>query len=266
MEPRARAALDYLTANMDSYGAWHSTQATIMTLKALLLYAERWSAAARGTLLVRVDGHPAQQLSLDGKSALLRFLQLPAGASLGSHEVDLSFRGEGELEYQLRGSYYQPHRPRAESPPSAESLVKILEQGPSPRLAALRVDCVLDETRLPVNGTLYEQIRVQTSTPLDLPMVTAGLPPGFELDIDDLETLVRSRRIEKFQVLPREVVFYLRRIAPEHPLLLPLRLTARLPGRVSVPPPTVYEYYRPEHRAVGQPILVTVDRQSMSRF
>src|SRR5262249_9103726 len=106
---------------------------------------------------------------------------------------------------------------------------------------------------------LYAHVQVSSNTKdvVDMPIVTAGLPPGFEPDQDALDALVRERHVEKVQRTPREVIFYLRRLDPGQTIRLPLRLTAKFPVRAQVPAPTAYEYYRPERRATGSPLLVT---------
>jgi hypothetical protein len=64
--------------------------------------------------------------------------------------------------------------------------------------------------------------------------------------------------VERFQRRPHEVLFHLRSLTSAKPLLLPLRLKARLPGRVLVPPPTLRETHYPEHLITGLPVEVTV--------
>lgn len=53
-----RKALAYITAKKDATGAWGSTQATIMALRALLLASEKGTADLRGTVEIVVNGKP----------------------------------------------------------------------------------------------------------------------------------------------------------------------------------------------------------------
>jgi hypothetical protein len=57
--------------------------------------------------------------------------------------------------------------------------------------------------------------------------------------------------VEKVQRTPREVIFYLRALEPRRPITLEVPLVPRIPSRAQLPAPTVYEYYKPERKAVG---------------
>jgi alpha-2-macroglobulin-like protein len=93
---------------------------------------------------------------------------------------------------------------------------------------------------------------------VDMPIVTAGLPPGFDVDGAELERLVKSGAVQKVQRTPRELIFYLTRLEAGQAQAITLHLRSRFPAQVQVPPPTVYEYYRPERKAIGAPVIVTV--------
>src|SRR5260370_1491982 len=55
----ARKAMAYIAAKKDASGAWGTTQATIMALRALLLATEKGAAAGRGTLEGLLKGKAA---------------------------------------------------------------------------------------------------------------------------------------------------------------------------------------------------------------
>jgi uncharacterized protein YfaS (alpha-2-macroglobulin family) len=59
----------------------------------------------------------------------------------------------------------------------------------------------------------------------------------------------------------RTVDVYLPALDENATLELPLRLIARQPGRVTMPPATVYAYYEPEIRASTPPRELTVVRR-----
>ncbi|MSP62505.1 MAG: hypothetical protein EXR72_19670 [Myxococcales bacterium] len=244
--PRARVerAIGYLLGAKDSWGSWHSTQATIRSLKALLDYQAQKRGEGRGKVTITVGGEPVATLAIDGANDALQVLDLgKIAAHGGAHDVALRYDGTGEIAYQLTARYYQPRL----APAAAPGLT-----------AELAVETRLEHAELAVGGRITEEVRVTSREAVDMPIVTAGLPPGFDVDGDALDALVKSRVVEKVQRTPREVIFYLRALEAGRPLTLPLHLTARFPARVLVPPPTVYEYYRPERKAAGEPVLVTV--------
>src|SRR5262249_1155482 len=53
---KADRAITYLLENQDTRGNWHSTQATIRSLKTLLAFEARRAQKGKGTLRVTVDG------------------------------------------------------------------------------------------------------------------------------------------------------------------------------------------------------------------
>ena len=60
----ARKALTYIASKKDAYGTWGTTQATIMALRALLTATEKGAADVRGTVVVLLNGKPAEKLEL----------------------------------------------------------------------------------------------------------------------------------------------------------------------------------------------------------
>ena len=77
--------------------------------------------------------------------------------------------------------------------------------------------------------------------------------------------MVRTRRIEKFEVSAQALVLYLRRLVPGANLSLPLPLIAERPGQVQLPAPHLYEYYQPERAAFGRPQLLRVQEPRPQR-
>lgn len=231
----------WLTGAKDTFGAWHSTQATIRALQALLANDARHAGRTRGTVHVDVDGDEVASVAVDGEGDALSQVDLAAATKPGAHAVSLRFEGTGELSYQLAGRWYEPRR--AASAPTAGDL---------------SVETHLDATELGAGGVLGEEVRVNARTALAMPIVTAGLPPGFDVDPASLDELLKRPEVQKVQQTPREVVLYLRALKANASLALPFKLTARLPARVLVPSSTVYEYYQPEHRATAPAVEVRV--------
>jgi hypothetical protein len=83
---------------------------------------------------------------------------------------------------------------------------------------------------------------------LDLP-----IPGGFTIERGELDELVGSRKIEKYQLTARQAIVYLRGLEPKHQLELRYRLKATMPVKVSVPRGEAYEYYNPKNRGASQP-------------
>jgi uncharacterized protein YfaS (alpha-2-macroglobulin family) len=236
---RVERAIGYLLGAKDTFGNWYSTQATILSLRALLDFGGS-AKPARGRVTVLVDGRDAGHLDVDAAKLALATLDLPALTRAGAHGVELRFDGAGQLAYQLVDRWYEP---RAAAATSASEL---------------EIATRLDKTRVKPGDTVVERVRVESMVAIDMPIVTAGVPPGFDVDGEELDALVRAHTVDKVQRTPAGVVLYLTKLSSGTPFELTLHLRARFPEAVQVPPASVYEYYRPERKAVGAPLLVTV--------
>jgi hypothetical protein len=88
---------------------------------------------------------------------------------------------------------------------------------------------------------------------LDLPV-----PPGFAPAPDDFAALEQAGTIARHQVRPRQVLVYLRDLAPGKPLELSYHLRAMLPAKVTALGARAYEYYDPDRqgRSLGARFVV----------
>jgi len=103
----ARKAMTYIAAKKDASGAWGTTQATIMALRALLLATEKGAADVRGTLEVVLNGKTAEKLALtpENNDLLHQFVFKDVHAK-GGNTVEIRFAGKGGLAYQWWGSIF----------------------------------------------------------------------------------------------------------------------------------------------------------------
>jgi uncharacterized protein YfaS (alpha-2-macroglobulin family) len=235
---RVDRAVAYLLSAKDTFGNWYSTQATILSLKALLAFGQKAGKHGRGNIAVLVDGKPAGTLHVEPDSEGLQSLDLPAATAPGAHQIRVQYDGTGALAYQLVGRWWEPKHTATPG--------------------ALTVAAKVDRSQIESGGALIEEVRASSEEAVDMPIVTAGLPPGFDVDPEELDQLVSSRAVEKVQHLPQGLVLYLTRLEAKKPFAVKLHLRARFPERVQLPAPTVYEYYQPERKAVGAPLAIEV--------
>lgn len=90
-------------------------------------------------------------------------------------------------------------------------------------------------------------------------MVDLGIPPGFELLSEDLQTMVektasaKSGRLEKFSLTATQAILYFDSIAPRDSFEVRFRLRAKYPVRAAGFASRVYEYYDPAIHATAEP-------------
>ena len=93
-----------------------------------------------------------------------------------------------------------------------------------------------------------------------MPLLSAGIPPGFSVEREGLDLLVVQGQIEKYELTPRYVTLYLRKLEAGMEKHYPITLVAHFPGKVQVPAASVYPYYEPELRSQADPVVVTVQK------
>jgi hypothetical protein len=231
-----------IVARKDRFGAWYSTQATILALRALLAQQRR-RVPPSGTLQVLVDGKARASLHLDGRDQA-RHLDLTAHAG-GGAEIELRFAGRGSAQYRLVGSYWLPHAGRQRQVPRG----------------GLAIDTTVDRASLRRGGAVKLRVRVRNrgGASVAMPLVSVALPPGFALDPDELARLVeRFANVDRASRRGSRAVLYLSKLGPGKALDFTLRLHSQFPLRVQARPSLVYEYYRPENRASSRPLTLQV--------
>ena len=67
----------------------------------------------------------------------------------------------------------------------------------------------------------------------------------------ELDELVGSKKIARYQITPRKAIVYLRELRAGDTLKLRYRLKATMPVKVAVPPVQAYHYYDPDQRGMG---------------
>ena len=247
----ARKALAYIASKKDAYGTWGTTQATIMALRALLTATEKGSAEVRGTVVVLLNGKPAEKLELTPENNdLLHQFVFKNVSTEGVSTIGLQFEGKGGLAYQIVGSYYLPWDEKAAGEP-------------------LSIDVAYDRTRLAQDDIATASATVRNNLPktANMVMVDLGIPPGFDLLSEDLQdyqensTHHKSGHLSKFSLTATQALLYFDSFAPGEVVTLKYRLRAKYPIRVRTFKSQVYEYYDPEIASVARPVQLEVHKR-----
>jgi uncharacterized protein YfaS (alpha-2-macroglobulin family) len=234
-------ALKFLTASKDPNGNFGSTQATVWSLRALLLAASKGSEGAVGSLIVSIDGQQFQTLSLaKDQSDVLTTVDLSSFATSGSHQVSLDFSGTGKVSYNAVAKHNIPWSAVVEP------------QGP------LSIGVSYDKQLLYVNDTVKATVQVHNNTTSteNMILVTVGLPPGFEVMTDDLSTYLANRSLSKYEITGKQLMLYVSTLAPSGSLAMSYRLRATLPVKASDGGAEAHLYYEPQKSATAAASLV----------
>ncbi len=249
----ASKALRYIAAKKDAAGTWGTTQATIMALRALLLSTEKGAADVRGAVEISLNGQPVRKLVLTSENNdLLHQFVFPvdAEAAHGAQHVALRFEGKGGLAYQIVGRYFVPW-------------------GEKPAGEPLSIDVAYDRTRLSQDdiATATATVKSNLTKVANMVMVDLGIPPGFDLLSEDLQTYQeksrdrKSGRLEKFSLTATQAILYFDAIGAGDTVTLKYRLRAKYPIRARTFQSRVYEYYDPAVSAVARPVALEVHKR-----
>ncbi len=239
-------ALNYIASKKDASGTWGTTQATIMALRALLLSTGKNGADVRGSLEVSLNGKPVEKLTLtpENNDLLHQFVLKGIDAR---NKVEIRFTGTGGLAYQVVGSYFIPWDQKPANEP-------------------LSIGVTYDRSQLAQDeiATATATVKNNLGKAANMVMVDLGIPPGFDLLSEDLQTYQeqsvgkKSGKLEKFSLTATQAILYFDAIAPGDTVTLRFRLRAKYPIRAKTFASRVYEYYDPEVNAVARPMQLEI--------
>jgi uncharacterized protein YfaS (alpha-2-macroglobulin family) len=247
----AAKAINYIVAKKDATGTWGTTQATVMALRALLLSTEKGGATAKGAVEVVLNGKTAARVTLTAENNdLLHQFALKGLAGQSANLVEIRFTGEGSLAYQVAGRYFLPWNQKPANEP-------------------LSISVSYDRTHLAQDdiATATATVRNNLAKTANMVMVDLGIPPGFELLTEDLQTYReksadrKNGRLEKFNLTATQAILYFDSIAPRAELVLTFRLRAKYPIRARTFVSRVYEYYSPEVSSLARPVQFEVSKR-----
>jgi uncharacterized protein YfaS (alpha-2-macroglobulin family) len=257
----ANAALVYLVRQKDSFGTWHSTQATVLTLKALLQSVRGSGDSTNATITITLNGGQERTLNLTSENfdvvQMVVFDDVNPG---GENMVEIRAEGKGSMMYQLTGSYYLAWEDLAENPQLDE------------QTELVQIEVAYDRTELAVDESVTQSVSVRLIEPgakAEQAMIDLGIPPGFSVQTEDLDALVARfkdtppdyafPRIERYELTGRQILVYVTNLNADQPLEFSFRLKARFPLSVQSPASNVYDYYNPDVTGIVPPQKLQVN-------
>ena len=239
-------ALTFIIQAKDPNGTWGSTQATILSLKALLASLEKQTQEINAKVKVIVNGQEAGSFTITPEdSDVLRQVDCKQFVKEGENTIRIEFDGKGSSLYQISGKYYIPWDKLSERP--EQKLISI--------------DVAFDRTQLAKDDIVTSTVKVAYNMPgtADMVMVDLGTPPGFQVIAEDLEALLGKKIIQRYTITGRQVILYFDKLENGKPVEFTYRLKAKFPIRARTPKSTAYLYYNPEINDVAPPVNMIVE-------
>jgi uncharacterized protein YfaS (alpha-2-macroglobulin family) len=259
----ANGALTALVQQKDSFGTWHSTQATVLALKALIQSVRAGAENVDATVTVTLNGGQTRTAQVTKENfdvvQLLSFDDVTPGAH-ASRVVEITVEGQGNLMYQTITTYYLPWDKLALYPEKVESKELVT------------IDVMYDRTQLSVDDVVNVNVTVNLNEAggrAEWALVDLGLPPGFAVQTEDLDALVARYKdvpedyalptVERYELTGRQILVYLGNLSHGNPLTFSYRLRAKFPLVAQTPASAAYDYYNPQVSGEAAPQTLVVN-------
>jgi hypothetical protein len=253
--PNLQSALKWLTQQRGGWGAFGSTQATILTLKALVAFSEAQRAAEEGNLILSLAESEVARKHFAGGIQDVLTLDVPdvdKNLKPGRNPVRIGLSGKNQFPYTLSWSYHTL------KPPSSDE-------------CRVRLATRLDRTKVNEGDTvrLTATVENQSSEPEGMTVAILGLPGGLTLpeDLKQLKDLTLPRDggkepgvISAWEIRGRELILYWRGLGPNQKIDVNLDLICRVPGQYAGPASRAYLYYNADIKCWVDPLKVVIDR------
>jgi len=239
----ANKSLMYLVKSKGADGTWGSTQATILSLKALVVGAGGTPQKGTASFTIAVNGKQVAAGEVNEKNSdVLQLFDLKEYTKTGRNEVTVAVKGDTTMMYQVVGRHFEPWK---KEPPKAPVLDVVVDY---------------DRTKLSTANLLRARATLKYSgkVPTYMVIVDLPVPPGFTTDPGDFAEMVAAKKVQKFSVTARQVTLYLGDVKPGDVLTFEYGLKPKYPLKAKAPSAVAYEYYTPANRAASKPVELTV--------
>jgi len=225
-------------------GRFASTQSTILALRAIVAYDTlRARPKSPGRIVVSIDGRNGGPIAFtaDTQGAIV-VPDFGSDLSAGKHTIVLKMEDGSSMPFSMGVKY-------SSTLPDSSAQTKI------------GIDVSLKDRQVQEGGVTEARVSItnKSDQPIPTPVAIIGIPGGLEVRHDQLKELVKSGRIDAYEVIGREVVLYWRYIKPNDRFDLPLSLVAAIPGVYTGPASRAYLYYTDEFKnwAPGLKVSIT---------
>lgn len=229
--------INYIIKQRDPWGTWHSTQATILCLKALTIH-DAQSPLEDGQITVTIgEAHQVVDIRRDNT---LDFYQISFSGLESENIIDIQFPNLGRMVYQVAQEFFAPYD-------SVE-----LNRG-------FEITSQM-QTELAVHELVEQEIRI-INTSGDLvknALVAVSIPQGFRVEQSSLAMLRHQGIIERYETRFDNINLYLRDIEPGEITDIVIAYRPSFPVVITGGHVRVFDYYNPTIEGFAMPIEITV--------
>jgi hypothetical protein len=225
-------------------GRFGSTQSTVLALRAIVAYdASHAPPKAPGRVLLTVDGKNVGapvDFTVNTQDAIV----LPEFASElkpGKHTMVVKMERGSGMPYSMSVKY------NSTLPDSAEK-------------SQIGIRVLIKDANIPEGAVTEAVVSISNKTDeaIPTPVAIVGIPGGLEVRHDQLRELVKSGKVDAYEIRGREVILYWRFLPPKDNFEIPLSLVASIPGTYTGPASRAYLYYTDEYKTWAPGLKVNI--------
>jgi uncharacterized protein YfaS (alpha-2-macroglobulin family) len=225
-------------------GRFASTQSTILALRAIVAYDSlRARPKAPGRIVVSIDGTRGADIAFSANTqGAIVVPDFGSDLGTGKHTIILRMEDGSSMPFSMSVKYNS-------TLPDSSAQTKV------------GIEVSLKDRQVQEGGITEARVSItnKSDQPIPTPVAIVGIPGGLEIRHDQLKELVKSGRIDAYEVIGREVVLYWRYVKPNDKFEFPLSLVAAVPGVYTGPASRAYLYYTDEFKnwAPGLKVSIT---------
>ena len=227
---------NYLISKKDSRGTWYSTQATILSLKALNELNDK-NKLGKQTITVKVN---SEEQKIEIQDNPLQYYEVTFNNLQKENKLNIDIE-KGNAYYEVIEEYYIPY----ENVDTSEDKIEVTIEA---------------NNNLEVNEILEAKIKLINNSEEDIynGMATISIPQGFTVEEESLMILENKGIIEKYETTYTSVNIYLRNFEEDEIIDLNLEFRAAYPVEITGLQVRAYDYYNPEIEGKTMPIEIKV--------
>ena len=243
--------INYLISQKDPHGTWYSTQATILSLKALNENNDNTKLNSQ-TIVIKMN---SDSQSVEIQDNPLDYYEVTFDNLNKENKLSIDIEN-GKAYYEVVEEYYIPYDSVNTDDDDLDVSVYISKSLSATSKSILSIEWY----PLTVNDILNADIWVRNTSMDNIynGMVTVSIPQGFTVVEESLMALKESGYIEKYETSYTSVNIYLRNFLASERLNLDVNFRASYPVEITGLAVRAYDYYNPGIEGNSMPIKLTV--------
>lgn len=229
--------INYIISCKDSYGTWSNTQATILSLKALVEFQSK-ADITNQTVTVNLNGETKSINITDNALDIydLTFHQLGTENTLS---VNME---KGQIYYEIIENYYQE-----------ADMVKENSKNEIEITSNINNKCS-------VNDIITQNITIKNISEdlIQNGMIEITIPQGCTVQEESLSKMITNKVIERYEYNYSKIYLYLQDFEDTESLQIDVNYRASYPGKITGGAIRVYDYYNPETEGIALPVNIEI--------